>query len=60
MLLIDVVHRVDGTVGCRPPLEVCMAPLGTIKANPQKEAFRSVSAQGPLGPVSEVQCLRQQ
>lgn len=31
-----------------------MAPSGTMKVSPQEEGSRSVPAQGPLGPVSEV------
>lgn len=62
MLVIVVVHRfiifiigikLERTVGCFPPLEICMAPSGAIKTSPQgREAFRSVPVQGPLGPVS--------
>lgn len=52
MIATAVVHRGHGSIVCFPPLETCVVPSSTMKANSQKRL--SVLTQGPLGPVSVV------
>lgn len=56
MLVIGMVHKCHSLVGLLVAsiFVACMAPSGMMKACPQRGAFRSVSAQVSLCPVSEV------